>query len=64
MLIPDGKTLKFQPITQPDNPKIYGPIYALQIHDTYTADLTFYYQNATIKVKLKGNKIDKLSCLN
>jgi len=50
LLIPDGKTLNFQPITQPDNPKLSGSIYALRIHDTYTADLTFYYQNATIKV--------------
>jgi hypothetical protein len=50
LLIPDGKTLNFQPITQPDHPKLSGSIYALRIHDTYTADLTFYYQNATIKV--------------
>ena len=50
LLTDDGKTLKFQPITQPDNPKIYGSISALQIHDTYTADLTFYYQDTTIKV--------------
>ncbi len=50
LLIPDGKTLKFQPITQPDNPKIYGSIYALRIHDTYTADLTFNYKDDTIKV--------------
>lgn len=50
LLIPDGKTLKFQPITQPDNQKLDGSIYARRIHDTYTADLTFYYQNVTIKV--------------
>lgn len=50
LIIPDGKTLKFQPITQPDGQKLDGSIYALRIHDTYTADLTFYYQNTTIKV--------------
>ncbi|MEG4943056.1 hypothetical protein [Microcoleus sp. F4-D5] len=50
LLIPDGKTLKFPQIIQPDNQKLDGAIYALRIHDTYTADLTFYYQNVTIKV--------------
>ncbi|MBD0307677.1 MAG: hypothetical protein ICV80_05905 [Microcoleus sp. T1-bin1] len=51
LLIPDGgKTLKFQPITQPDNQKLDGFIYALRLHNTYTADLTFLYQNVTIKV--------------
>ncbi|MEG3902115.1 hypothetical protein QUB19_08085 [Microcoleus sp. B4-C5] len=50
LLIPDGKTLKFEQITQPDGHKLDGSIYALRIHDTYTADLTFYYQNDTIKV--------------
>ncbi|MEG4056413.1 MULTISPECIES: hypothetical protein [unclassified Microcoleus] len=50
LLIPDGKTLKFQPITQPDNQKLDGSINALRVQDTYTADLTFYYQNVTIKV--------------
>ncbi|AFZ09264.1 hypothetical protein Osc7112_4998 [Oscillatoria nigro-viridis PCC 7112] len=51
LLIPDGgKTLKFPQIIQPDHHKLDGSIYALRIHDTYTADLTFYYQNATIKV--------------
>ena len=50
LLTPDGKTLKFQPITQPDKPKIYGSIEALRIHDTYTADLTFNYKDDTIKV--------------
>ena len=50
LLIPDGKTLKFQPITQPDNQKLDGYINALRLQDTYTADLTFYYQNVTIKV--------------
>jgi hypothetical protein len=50
LLIPDGKTLNFQPITQPDNQKLDGFIYALRLQDTYTADLTFYYKNVTIKV--------------
>ncbi|MEG3909406.1 hypothetical protein QT979_26575 [Microcoleus sp. w2-18bC1] len=50
LLIPDGKTLNFQPITQPDNPKLDGSINALRLQDTYTADLTFYYKNVTIKV--------------
>jgi len=50
LLIPDGKTLNFQPITQPDNQKLDGFIYALRLQDIYTADLTFYYQNVTIKV--------------
>ncbi|MEP6486825.1 hypothetical protein NDI43_17795 [Microcoleus vaginatus GB2-A3] len=50
LLIPDGKPLNFQPITQPDNQKLEGSIYALRLQDTYTADLTFYYKNLTIKV--------------
>ncbi|MEG4489583.1 hypothetical protein [Microcoleus sp. D2_18a_B4] len=50
LLIPDGKTLTFQPITQPDNQNLDGFIYALRLQDTYTADLTFYYKNLTIKV--------------
>jgi len=50
LLKPDGKTLQFPPITQPDRPTLYGSIYALRVHDTYTTDLTFYYKNATIKV--------------
>ena len=50
LLIPDGKTRNFQPITQPDNPTLDGFIYALRLQDTYTADLTFFYQNVTIKV--------------
>jgi len=50
LLIPDGKTLKFQPITQPDHQKLDGYINALRLQDTYTADLTFYYQDVTIKV--------------
>ena len=45
-----GKTLDLQPITQPDLPKLSGSIYALRIHDTYTADLTFNYKDDTIKV--------------
>jgi hypothetical protein len=51
LLKPNGKTLKFQPLTQPDNLKLYGSILARRIHDTYTADLTLYYQDATIKVE-------------
>ncbi len=50
LLIPDGKTLNFEPVTQPDNQKLDGFIYALRLQDTYTADLTFYYQNLTMKV--------------
>jgi len=50
LLKPDGKTLKFQTITQPDGQKLYGSIYPLRVHDTYTADLTFNYKNTTIKV--------------
>ncbi|MEG3840576.1 hypothetical protein [Microcoleus sp. herbarium14] len=62
LLTGDGKTLKFQPITQPDNPKIYGSINALQIHDTYTADLTFYYKNVTMKVA-DLNQLNPQGCL-
>ncbi len=62
LLTSDGKTLKFQPITQPDKPKLYGFIYPLRIHDTYTADLTFYYQNATIKVA-DLNQLNPQGCL-
>jgi hypothetical protein len=50
LLIPDGETLNFQPITQPDNQKLDGSIYALRVQDTYTADLTFSYKNVTMKV--------------
>ena len=50
LLIPDGKSLNFQPITQPDNQKLDGFIYALRLQDTYTADLTFYYKDVPIKV--------------
>ncbi|MEG4579560.1 hypothetical protein QUA71_08110 [Microcoleus sp. MON1_C5] len=50
LLIPDGKTLKFQPITQPDNQKLDGSINALRVQDTYIADLTFCYKDVTIKV--------------
>ncbi|MBD1814938.1 hypothetical protein NDA07_09185 [Microcoleus vaginatus DQ-U2] len=51
LLIPDGgKTLKFPQIIQPDNQKLDGSIYALRIHDTYTADLTLCYQNVPMKV--------------
>jgi hypothetical protein len=62
LLISDGKTLKFQPITQSDNPKLYGFIYPLRIHDTYTADLTFDYKNATIKVA-DLNQLNPQGCL-
>ena len=62
LLKPDGKTLKFQQITQPDLPKLSGSIYALRIHDTYTADLTFYYQDVTIKVA-DLNKLNPQGCL-
>ena len=50
LLVPDGKTLNFQPIPQPDNQKLDGFIYPLRLQDTYTADLTFYYKNVTMKV--------------
>ena len=50
LLLPNGKTLKFQPLTLPDNLKLNGSISAKRIHDTYAADLTFYYNNATIYV--------------
>ena len=51
LLRPDGQKLKFQPVTQSENLKLNGDIYALRIHDTYTADLTFYYnKDAIIKV--------------
>ncbi len=49
-IIKDGKSLNFQPLTQPDCPKLYGSIEPMRIHDTYAADLTFYYDNATISV--------------
>ncbi|MEG3848724.1 hypothetical protein QT971_24740 [Microcoleus sp. herbarium19] len=62
LLIPDGKLLKFQPISQPDRPKIYGSIDALRIHDTYTADLTFRYKDATIKVA-DLNQLNPQGCL-
>ncbi len=50
LLIPDGKTLNFQPITQPDNQQLDGSINALRLQDTYTADLTFFYKNVTVKL--------------
>jgi hypothetical protein len=54
LIPPDGKTLDFQPVSQPDNLQLNGSIYPLRIHDTYAADLTLYYQNLTIPVaKLK-----------
>jgi hypothetical protein len=63
LLIPNsGKTLKFQPITQPDLPKLSGSIYARRIHDTYTADLTFYYKNVTMKVS-DLNQLNPQGCL-
>jgi len=49
-LLPNGKILRFQPLTLSDNLKLYGSIDARRIHDTYAADLTFYYNNATISV--------------
>ncbi|MGB3266828.1 MAG: hypothetical protein WBA89_23055 [Microcoleus sp.] len=61
-LIYDGKILKFQPTIQPDNSHIYGSINAVKIHDVYTADLTFYYQNATIKVA-ELNQLNPQGCL-
>ncbi len=62
LLITDGKTLDLQPITQPNLPKLSGSIYALRIHDTYTADLTFYYKNVTIKVA-DLNQLNPQGCL-
>ena len=63
LLIPNsGKTLDLEPITQPDLPKLFGSIYPLRIHDTYTADLTFYYQNSTIKVA-ELNQLNPQGCL-
>lgn len=62
LLIPDGKTLDLQPITQPDKPTLYGSIYPLRIHDTYTADLTFYYKNVTMKVA-DLNQLNPQGCL-
>ncbi len=51
LLRPDGCKLNFQPVTQSDNLKLNGFIYGLRIHDTYTADLTFFYnKDAIIKV--------------
>ncbi len=49
-LLKNGNTLKFQSLTLPNNLKLNGSILARQIHDTYAADLTFYYDNATISV--------------
>jgi len=62
LLIPDGTTLDLQQITQPDKPKLYGSIYPLRIHDTYTADLTFYYKNVTMKVA-DLNQLNPQGCL-
>ena len=62
LLTPDGKTLDLQPIIQPDLPLLSGSIYALRIHDTYTADLTFYYKDATIKVA-DLNQLNPQGCL-
>ncbi len=51
LLRPDGQKINFQPVTQSDNLKLNGFIYGLRIHDTYTADLTFFYnKDAIIKV--------------
>ena len=57
LIPPDGKTLTFQSISLPDNLTLDGSIYPLRIHDTYTADLTLYYQNQTVS-------LDKLKLLN
>ncbi|MEG4283573.1 hypothetical protein QUB68_10635 [Microcoleus sp. A006_D1] len=62
LLIFDGKTLDLQPITQPDLPKLFGSIYPLRIYDTYTADLTFYYKNVTMKV-VDLNQLNPQGCL-
>ncbi|MEG4530990.1 hypothetical protein [Microcoleus sp. D2_18a_D3] len=63
LLISDsGKTLKFPQIIQPDNQKLDGSIYPLRIHDTYTADLTFYYQDITIKVS-ELTRLNPQGCL-
>lgn len=57
-----GKTLKFQPVPQPDNLQLNGSIEAKRIHDAYTADLTLYYQNLTVPVtKLK--QLNPAGCL-
>jgi len=62
-LLPDkGETLDLQLITQPDKPELYGSIYPRRIHDTYTADLTFCYKNATMKVA-DLNQLNPQGCL-
>lgn len=62
LLLPNGKTLSFDPLTLSDTLKLNGSIYARRIHDTYTADLTFYCQYATISVAdLK--QLNPQSCL-
>ena len=53
LIPPDGETLNFQPVSQPDNLQLNGSIYPLRIHDTYAADLTLYYQNTVPVSKLK-----------
>ncbi|MEG4320661.1 MULTISPECIES: hypothetical protein [unclassified Microcoleus] len=49
-LLKNGKPLNFTPLTQPNYPNLRGSINARRINDTYAADLTLYYQNATILV--------------
>ncbi|MFN6468687.1 MAG: hypothetical protein RMY36_003305 [Nostoc sp. SerVER01] len=51
---PDGKTLRFQSVPQPDNLTVGGSIYPLRIHDTYAADLTLSYKSITEKEKSEG----------
>lgn len=54
LIKPDGKTLRFQAITQPDNLNLGGSIYPLRIHDTYAVDLTLSYKRITEKEKSEG----------
>ncbi|MBE9188706.1 hypothetical protein IQ270_29770 [Microcoleus sp. LEGE 07076] len=57
-----GNTLICSTIIHPDKPKFENSIYALQIHDSYTADFRFYYRNATIKVS-ELNQLNPQGCL-
>lgn len=49
-LLKNGKGLNFTPLNQPNYPNLCGSINTRRINDTYAADLTFYYQDATILV--------------
>ncbi|NJK69789.1 MAG: hypothetical protein HC941_27730 [Microcoleus sp. SU_5_3] len=62
-LLKDGKVLKFLPLTQQYNLKLNGSIEARRIHDTYAADLTFYYKDDDTISVASLNEFNPQGCL-